>query len=241
MRSMKFIYNAPAILYRGALIIGDTHLGMEKRLHERGIYDRNFSDRLSQSIIDLIKEHSAKKLILLGDVKENILTLDQQTKIALEKISKYAEIIVIRGNHDGGIESSNCINVVPSDGLVYGKLGLIHGHSWPKEELMQCEFLVMAHQHPLVSVKDTLGKKHNEPAWIIADIDVKNALKKYKNVNKKMKLILMPAFNPFLGTTINSTKNEQIGPILNNKLFKLEEAKVIRLNGINLGTIRNIE
>lgn len=238
---MKFIYNAPAILHKDALIIGDTHFGMENKLRERGVYDRAFTMRLVESIVELIKEHKAKKLILLGDVKENILTLDLQTKHALEKLSKHAQITVIRGNHDGGIESSNCIEVVPSDGLVYHDLGLIHGHSWPKEELMECSYLVMGHQHPLILIKDSLGKAHIEPAWIMADIDVENTKKHYKKFNKKMKLILMPAYNPLLGTTIKFTKNDQLGPILNNKLFKLEETKVIRLNGTNLGTIRNTE
>lgn len=238
---MKFIYNCAAILHKGALIIGDTHLGMENKLRERGIYDRSFSSRVADSIIELIEEHKAKKLILLGDVKENILLLDYQTRTQLEKISKHAEIIVVRGNHDGGIESSNCIKIVPSDGFKYYGLGLIHGHSWPKEEIMKCKFLIMAHQHPLISIKDSLGKVHSEPAWIVADIDVKNAEKHYKKVNKNMRLVLIPAYNPLVGTTINSTKKEQFGPILNNKLFKLEEAKVIRLNGINLGTISNIE
>ncbi|MGV8085398.1 MAG: metallophosphoesterase family protein [Candidatus Bilamarchaeum sp.] len=238
---MKFIYNAPAILHKDALIIGDTHFGMENKLRERGVYDRAFTMRLVESIVELIKEHKAKKLILLGDVKENILTLDLQTKHALEKLSKHAQITVIRGNHDGGIESSNCIEVVPSDGLAYHDLGLIHGHSWPKEEVMECSYLVMGHQHPLISIKDSLGKSHVEPAWIMADIDVENTKKHYKKFNKKMKLILMPAYNPLLGTTIKFTKNDQLGPILNNKLFKLEETKVIRLNGTNLGTIRNTE
>lgn len=241
MEQMKFIYNAPAILHKDALIIGDTHFGMENKLRERGVYDRAFTMRLVESIVELIKEHKAKKLILLGDVKENILTLDLQTKHALEKLSKHAQITVIRGNHDGGIESSNCIEVVPSDGLAYHDLGLIHGHSWPKEEVMECSYLVMGHQHPLISIKDSLGKSHVEPAWIMADIDVENTKKHYKKFNKKMKLILMPAYNPLLGTTIKFTKNDQLGPILNNKLFKLEETKVIRLNGTNLGTIRNTE
>jgi putative SbcD/Mre11-related phosphoesterase len=214
---------------------------MENKLRERGVYDRAFTMRLVESIVELIKEHKAKKLILLGDVKENILTLDLQTKHALEKLSKHAQITVIRGNHDGGIESSNCIEVVPSDGLAYHDLGLIHGHSWPKEEVMECSYLVMGHQHPLISIKDSLGKSHVEPAWIMADIDVENTKKHYKKFNKKMKLILMPAYNPLLGTTIKFTKNDQLGPILNNKLFKLEETKVIRLNGTNLGTIRNTE
>ena len=93
---MKFIYNAPAILHKDALIIGDTHFGMENKLRERGVYDRAFTMRLVESIVELIKEHKAKKLILLGDVKENILTLDLQTKHALEKLSKHAQITVIR-------------------------------------------------------------------------------------------------------------------------------------------------
>jgi putative SbcD/Mre11-related phosphoesterase len=241
MVELKFLYESPAIVLGSSLIIGDTHFGIEEKMKKKGVFDKTFSLRMSQNIVDLILQNNCDEIIFLGDVKENILTLDLQTKHALEKLSKHAQITVIRGNHDGGIESSNCIEVVPSDGLAYHDLGLIHGHSWPKEEVMECSYLVMGHQHPLISIKDSLGKSHVEPAWIMADIDVENTKKHYKKFNKKMKLILMPAYNPLLGTTIKFTKNDQLGPILNNKLFKLEETKVIRLNGTNLGTIRNTE
>ena len=45
--------------------------------------------------------------------------------------------IIVKGNHDGGIEQFINAEIIPAEGFVYEKLGLLHGHSWPKSELME--------------------------------------------------------------------------------------------------------
>ena len=60
---MKFLYNAPAILHKGALIVGDTHFGMEMKLRNKGIYDDQFSMRIYMKLRDLVIRHKAKKLM----------------------------------------------------------------------------------------------------------------------------------------------------------------------------------
>ena len=99
---MKFLYNAPAILYKKALIIGDTHFGIEQKLLAKGIYDQHFSDRLFEKIKSLLEETKAEKLIILGDVKDRITVLDSKTAHILAKLNMLAELIIVRGNHDGG-------------------------------------------------------------------------------------------------------------------------------------------
>jgi len=86
-----------------------------------------------------------------------------------------------------------------------------------------------------------MGKKHSEPVWIISKCDEKELEKKYKKFNKKIELILMPAFNPLVGFPINLSREEQLGPILNNKLFKLDRALVFRLDGTGLGELKKIK
>jgi hypothetical protein len=237
---MKFLYNAPALLHKGAIIVGDTHFGMEEKLRRRGIFDDQFSIRLYEKLKTLVQAHRAKRVIFLGDVKEDITTLDRKTEYVLSRLSMVCEIVVVRGNHDGGIENFPEANVAPSGGIVFENLGLVHGHSWPDEELMGCGYLVMGHQHPMVSITDSFGKRHNEPAWLIAEPDPEKIAAHYKKFNRRIKLILIPAFNPIIGSPINIDEKERIGPILNNKLFKLNRALVFRLDGTCLGKLENI-
>jgi putative SbcD/Mre11-related phosphoesterase len=237
---MRFLYNAPAILHKGAVIVGDTHFGMEEKLRRRGIYDSGFSMRLYERLKGLVAEHRAKRVIFLGDVKEDITMLDRRTGEILSRLSMLCEVVIVRGNHDGGIEAFDRARLAPSGGLAYEGLGLVHGHSWPAPELMMCDHLVMGHQHPMVCLTDAFGKRHTEPAWLIAEPDAEMIAARYEKFNKKMKLILMPAFNPLVGSAINIDDNERLGPILNNKLFKLNRALVFRLDGTCLGKLENI-
>lgn len=236
---MKFLYDAPAILHEGALIIGDTHFGMEDKLHKKGIYAGDFSERMFQRIQQLLENTKAKKLILLGDVKESISVVDQKTMEIIPRLQMLAEVIIVRGNHDGGIERTGA-KTIPSEGFVYSRLGLMHGHSWPKKELMQCDYLVCGHQHPMIGKHDTLGKFHSESVWVFADCDPEKISEHYDSFNEKIKLILMPAFNPLVGSALNFFSEKQFGPLLNNNLFKLNDALLFRLNGISLGALKEV-
>ena len=236
---MKFLYNAPGILYNDSLIIGDTHFGMENKLKQKGIYDSLFSLRLFEKLKSLINEYSIKNLILLGDVKEEIQFLDAKSEYILNKLSQILNVTIVRGNHDGGIEKLPSVKIIESSGFVFGDLGLIHGHAWPSSELLNCKYLVMAHQHPLIQLTDTLGKKYTEAIWLFAppSDDLSNY---FPTFNSQIKLILMPAFNPLLGNIINRS-NSGLGPLLNKNLFKLNDALVFRLDGTNLGQLKTLK
>ncbi|MFH0737827.1 MAG: metallophosphoesterase [Candidatus Micrarchaeota archaeon] len=237
---MRFLYDAPAILHEGALILGDTHFGMEEKLRRKGIFDDNFSMRLFEKLRGLVEEHKAKKVIFLGDVKEDITMLDKRTENILSRLSMICEVVVVRGNHDGGIESFRGAKIAPSEGIVHEGLGLLHGHSWPSDELMRCRYLAMGHQHPMVAISDAFGRKHSEPAWIIAPPEVEALAARYPQARKDIRLIMMPAFNPLVGSIMKTDDKSRLGPLLNNKLFKLSDALVVRLDGTRLGKLKNL-
>jgi putative SbcD/Mre11-related phosphoesterase len=236
---MRFLYNAPAIYHKKALIIGDTHFGIESKLLTKGIYMQDFSDNLFEKIKSLIKQTKAEKLIILGDVKEKITTLDSKTADILAKLGLICELIIVRGNHDGGIEGCGA-KIISSKGFVHGKLGLVHGHSWPGKEIMNAEYLISAHQHPQLSVVDRSGSRHVEPVWIMAEADPKNISEKYTEFNEKIKLVLMPAFNPLVGATFNA-QDSRLGPILSNNLFKINAATIYRLDGTRIGNVGSLQ
>jgi putative SbcD/Mre11-related phosphoesterase len=239
---MRFVYNEAAVLHRGALIIGDTHFGIEERLRRKGISAYDISKRLATRITTLVKLTRAKRLIILGDVKENIAYVDDFTRLAfaeLEKTVPRSKITIVRGNHDGRVEELGC-EVVPAEGFVYGKLGLMHGHSWPGEKCMNADYLLSAHQHPQMEMRDASGKKHAEPVWAVADADVKRMAEYYDEFNKKIRLVLMPAFNPLVGSAVKNAADSHLGPVLNNKLFKWNDAILYHLNGVAIGKLSRI-
>ncbi|MFH1222638.1 MAG: metallophosphoesterase [Candidatus Micrarchaeota archaeon] len=236
---MQFLYNEPAALHRNALLIGDTHFGMEYKLRQKGIHERTFSERVVQHIEQLLKKTKAKKLIIAGDVKDQIGGVDDITVAMLQRLQDAVEeLIIVKGNHDGGIEATGA-TVVPADGFSYYGVGIFHGHSWPGEEVLQCKQLLSAHQHPQVEFRDRSGKRHFQPVWVVAQADAEEIAKHYESFNKKSQLILMPAFNPLVGSSLR--QNEHLGPVLNNNLFKLNAALLFSLDGTLLGKLGDIK
>lgn len=237
---MRFITNEPAIFHKGAMIIGDTHFGMEEKLKQQGIYNEHFTDMMVERIKKLIRMTKAKKLIILGDAKDKITVVDEKTKQAFQELEEIIDITVVRGNHDGGIEMV-CKDVKPSEGFVFENLGLVHGHSWPSEEVMHCEYIVSAHQHPQIEFIDRSGKRHTEIAWLVFSANKTNIKKVYKKFNEKLQLILMPSFNPLAGKTLKYDDNEHLGPLFKNKLFKYNDAISYRLNGVCIGRLKDMK
>lgn len=235
---MRFLHNYPAIFHQGALIIGDTHFGIESRLQKKGIYHEGISQSILEKIKLLLEKTHAKKLIILGDVKEEISFVDQITKNILLELEKICEITIVRGNHDGGIETI-CKNVIPSEGYIYKGLGLLHGNAWPRESLMQCKYLIAAHEHPMIKLIDKSEKIHIKQMWIISKVNPDQAKIKYKKYNKKIKLILIPAFNSLVGSPKNIREKEQLGPLLKNKIFDIYDAEIYNLDGNLLGLIHD--
>ena len=248
---MLFQYNVPAILHKGALIVGDLHFGIEERMHEKRVFASNISESLANKLLSIVKKTKAKRLFILGDVKDNVTCVDDYPLRAFEILASAGiPISVVRGNHDGGIERLEFlgIGILSSKGIVYEGLGLAHGHSWPGEECMQEEYLISAHQHPQIEFVDKSGKRHTEPAWFVAGANFHTMKKHYKSPNKNLKIILMPAFNPLVGSNaymlksgpnpVNSRVSIHLGPLLRNKIFKWEDAIIYRLTGEATGKIK---
>ncbi len=229
--SLKFLYNKPAILYKGAFIIGDTHFGIEERLKEKGI-NLDFSRMLLEKLKKDFQETDAERMIILGDVKHQIGKVDEYTKKILEELNDFCDLKIVKGNHDGGIEELG-LKVIPPSGLVYKDLGLIHGHSWPKEELMNAKYLIMAHQHPFYEFKDKFGNKKSEPVFIFANPNLRNLKKHFKKFNEEIQCIILPAYNPLIGSSFNISERK-LGPIFYNNLFKWNSIMVYNIKGILL-------
>jgi len=245
---LKFLYNKPALLCNGILILADLHIGIEREFFEKGIRIGKMIEENKKEIMDLINETKCRKLILLGDVKHRIpgISASEETEMSdfLNERSKHAELLVIKGNHDGELQkfAGGNIKVYEAGGIRIGSISLNHGHSWPTEEMMQADYLIMAHNHPSIELVDKLGYRTISRVWVIGKLDSKRLEKRYKKFNKNIKVVIMPAFNELVGgLSFNKHKaRELLGPLFKNEIFKLEDAEIYLLSGIDLGKVRNL-
>ncbi|MFA5381657.1 MAG: metallophosphoesterase [Candidatus Micrarchaeia archaeon] len=247
MEEIKFIYDKPALIIdNNILVIADLHISAEKKIIPNGEEIINLTQLLLEELFALIYEYKIKKIIILGDVKEDIYDLSPELFLFFTKLSEKVKIEIVKGNHDVNLEKlpkNLNLKIHSSSGVVYIcknnlKIGLAHGHAWPNDELLLCDYLILAHEHAHFLLQDEKGKKYYEKVFLISDINEKNAKNKYKNINKKCKLIVLPTFNPVLfGKAINEQKIG-LGPIFKNKVFKMNSLLIYTLKGICLGQLK---
>ncbi len=268
----------PALLLRKqserVLVVADLHMGWEVLLAQKGVHIPSQTPKILDKLLRLIKACKPTRLIFLGDVKDAIARVEMEEWRdvpdlfeALEK--KVPDIQVVPGNHDGNLEPLLPVNVkiLPVTGVIFGDVGLLHGHAWPAPELLGCRRLVTGHVHPMVALRDPLGFRTTRQVWVKATCDGKRlaksflehldaqvgadpsvSLTKHFNVRPRVsQLFITPAFNEFLGgRSINERKGKDakhrtfIGPVLRSGSINLDHAETYLLDGTFLGTVKQL-
>ena len=224
-----------------ALILSDLHYGVEAEMLRGGVWVPNRSTGRTEKVLKLIKQTKSKRLILLGDVKHQVPHNSKQQRTDLEQffmaVNRVAKVEIVPGNHDGGLEDiiPSDVKFHKSDGFVIGEIGMVHGHAWPSQEVMNSKILVMGHEHPALSFRDRLDKLHSEPCWLRAPM---LEHERYDKVPEQ--LIVMPAFGELAGRTMNREPLKGLGPVLRNGLADLAKARVETLEGLDFGDLGNL-
>lgn len=229
------------LIDESALILSDLHYGVEAEMLRGGVWVPNRSTSRTEKVLELLKQTKSKRLILLGDVKHQVPHNSKQQRTDLEQffmaVNRIAKVEIVPGNHDGGL-----VDIIPSDvkfhksdGFVIGEIGMVHGHAWPSQEVMNSKVLVMGHEHPALSFRDRLDKLHSEPCWLRAPM---LEHERYDKVPEQ--LIVMPAFGELAGRTMNREPLKGLGPVLRNGLADLEKARVETLEGLDFGELGNL-
>jgi hypothetical protein len=240
------VLNEPVLIIKEKkiIVIADLHIGIENELRERGLEAPSQTKSMTKRLIKLLEKYKPERIILLGDIKHNIpsSTFQERTDVKhfIETIEPYGTLHILPGNHDGGIKKLLKQNIFlhPSNGYAYENIGFIHGHRWPKEEIMHCKHIIIAHTHPTIMLTDRLGYKTFEPCWIKGRFIETKIKEKYPSSNKNQDVIIMPAFNPLCGG-IAANKEPIIGPF--GKIIDIKNAEVYLLNGTALGRIKDIK
>lgn len=212
---MKFLPGAPAAIVGDALILAEMHLGIEFSMHEKGA--RVFPDakKQAQEVNKLLKISKAKKIIFLGDLKQDVRGFEQREKKLLEEflsLLKVEEKILVKGNHDSSVEEIEGLQVTLPEGIVVEdfdeqgnelKVGLAHGHAWPSAEVLSCKTICLGHTHPLVEFVDANGSRRVEKVWLAGE--TKFAGEKARQVaaehglSEGTKIVVFPAFSKWVG------------------------------------------
>ena len=230
---------------RTVLVAADLHLGLERRMAEEGWHIPSSTSGIVARLLALVEAHEVDTMALVGDIKDSIHTASKQEEAELPRaIAQLADAVselhLVKGNHDGDLEAwvpyRKHLTVHGPRGARIGPLGLCHGHTWPDREVMEADFLVLAHNHPSVEFTDRLGHRLREPAWFRTRLVSELVVDRYGEVDPEV--ILMPPFNELLsGTPLNKPGYTGLGPILIRGIVDLPNAEVYLVDGIHLGRL----
>lgn len=237
---LSFIKDTPALLVtpERLIVAGDIHVGRDLKLRREGIHVPNATMRLSESLLGLCKRHRAKGIVLLGDLKESISYPEREE---LQELSSFfyqlrnVRVTITKGNHDPRIEE--IIERIGSNAEVVRELllknvALMHGHAMPSEEAMRHDYIVTAHSHPAVNINGRLEK-----AWAVARIGG-GAGEFYDGYNRKIRLVIMPAFNELI-TGSDLSAGRRFTPLFRNGIFNLNKAEIYSLAKKPLGRVED--
>ena len=230
------------IIDKKILVIADLHIGIESELREHGINASSQTKKMFEKLRKICMKYNPEEIVLLGDIKHNIPTSPiserKDVKKFLEEVIKFAKVHIVVGNHDGFIKklAPETVKIHPSSGFIIENIGFVHGHSWPKKELMQCDQIIMAHTHPTIMLTDRLEHKSFEPCWIDATIIEEKLEEKYET-EATPKLLIIPAFNPLCGG-IAINRDGITGPMSN--LIDIPKSSIYLIDGTSLGSVKSI-
>ncbi len=229
----SFIKGNPALMINKEklLVVSDLHIGNEFKLARSGIYFPEATKRMALGILELYKKHKVRGIIFLGDLKESIGYPPRDEFDALASFFHYfrnVEMRIVKGNHDAHIAEllkRIGISIFPVNEILLDRIALIHGNAMPTPAAMKKDLIIAGHSHIAIDVN---GKA--EKGWLISNIG-KGASKQYKGYNKRVKLLVMPAFSPLITGVRVKAESEWSMPLLRNRVFDAAKAKTYDLQG----------
>ena len=231
------------------LLIADIHAGYEiAARYEEGLEIPTRAHLRRERLLRLVTETSPDRLIILGDLTHSI---GKPGRIESEEIAELLEpiqcpITVVKGNHDGILEELlkedperfENMTVTKASGEVYESLGVLHGHTWPDETVLQSDVLCIGHEHPTVRLQDEVGGFQTKRVWLRGPLSLDAFPFDLPADTHPPELILFPAFNELSGGTwVNDPEQGFLSPFLP---AALPEGIVYLLDGTELGEYRNI-
>ncbi len=248
------VVNEPALTVGNALVLADLHIGIEYELSLSGIHIPSQIERRIERVLRYVSKVKARRVVLLGDIKHCVSKTSSLERHDvphfLRSIAECAPIDILPGNHDAGIEyliprdTRFGIEIHKSKGYSINNVALVHGHTWPSIALLDCDYVVVGHNHPVVRLADPLGYVSTKPVWIRACFNEGVFRQRFPDLGRfnNPRVIIMPAFNELVGgISFNEASYETLlGPLFTNRAILLEKAQAYLLDGTFLGTVEQL-
>jgi putative SbcD/Mre11-related phosphoesterase len=199
-----------------ALVLGDTHIGMEEALNKQGMLVPRFQTKEIYSHLEelFLKTKKFDKIILNGDIKHEFGTISEQewrdTIKTLDYLGEHCqELILVKGNHDkklGPIARKRSIKIV--DHIVFGDIYITHGDKIPNNaEFAKAKIICIGHEHPAVSLAE--GSRMETFKCFL------------KGAWRKKTLLVLPSFN-FVSEGTDMLKEKSLSPFLAGNIGQFE-------------------
>lgn len=219
------VHGVAAATVGDALVIADLHLGLEVELREMGIEVPSRGRQKRDKILRLVDRDPPERVVIAGDATHNIpyTSGEEAGELAdlLDELTELAEVTVVPGNHDGGIERlvPGEVELTGPGGVLLGDVGVLHGHSFPSGELEDAETLLVGHTHPKVVLREENGATISRRAWL--------------RYGGEQEVVIMPPFDPWGGSDV--TREQPLGP-----LEYRVSPEVTLLDGTSLGQLEDL-
>lgn len=225
-----------------ALVIADYHAGIEAALsRERGVEIASRAEERRERVRRLLERTAADRLVVLGDLMHSIGgpcgAERGEIEVLVESIPD-VPITLVKGNHDGDIESwVPRVTVTAGEGVRIGDVGFAHGHTWPARKVLDVEVVCVGHEHPQVRLEDEVGGSRVERVWLRGRLDRTPFLERYEDRTwRTPSFVCFPAFNELAGGTwVNVEGQDFLSPFLPSGLA---DCQAYLLDGTRLGDYR---
>ncbi|MDR3695794.1 ligase-associated DNA damage response endonuclease PdeM [Mucilaginibacter sp.] len=191
-----------------ALIAADVHLGKVGHFRKAGIAVPLDLEQNELAVLsDLIFEHKAEKLILLGDFFHSDMNADWDWFILWRSQFPKLKIILIKGNHDIIDETHyHNLHIIIHDELLIGPFLMLH-HPLIDEYLKDAPgYVFCGHIHPGISLAGKARQHITLPCFAFG-----------------AKQAILPSFGKFTGrVAIRSNKSDRIFAIAKDKVLAID-------------------
>ncbi|WP_049999048.1 metallophosphoesterase [Halococcus sediminicola] len=230
------------------LCVADYHAGLEAALRWEGVSLPSQAAERREHLLTLVERTDVERVVFLGDLAHAIGDSrgDERDELEslLESVTERVPVTLVKGNHDGDIESLTIelddeIAVTPTGGIRVGEVGFAHGHTWPSRRVLEAEVVCVGHEHPTVRLEDEVGGSRAERAWLRGSLASEPFVEHYgEELDIDGELVVFPAFNRLSGGTwVNVEGQEFLSPFLPDGLA---DGEAYLLDGTRLGAYQRV-
>ncbi|MEM2041991.1 MAG: metallophosphoesterase [Nitrososphaerota archaeon] len=242
------------------LVVADLHVGYELELSAKGVRVPPHEERIASELVRLGEETGAQVLVLLGDVKHRVAGYSWRDAVGVRKLvgivkASFEEVLVLPGNHDGGISEllAGLARIEDSRGIMLGDYWVMHGHTWPHPDCLSARTVVIGHTHPTLRIRSEEGTVRARVHLLMEASRSRLAkeltsrpgyarLLEGRKPRGKLRLVVLAHFSPLApGVDVQELRGSPgTSPLIRSGVFDLSGAEVITLDAQPIGRLGEI-